>query len=110
MAAVRERHHEDPGLRGRLAWRAGHEAGVAEVHLGLVARRDFEPYHGAPWPLFHIPAHEPAEGRVARALVRVRAREPLPGDLDLQARADELGDLVAVGHEPRRLRHRLGPG
>jgi hypothetical protein len=40
----------------------------------------------------------------------VGRREPLPRDLDLKAGGDELGDLVAVRHEPRRLLDRLSAG
>ena len=90
-----------PLLGERLASPAGHEAGVAEAAPRPLPRCDLEPGQGGPRPFAHAAPVEATDCGVAWSLIRARAGKPLPGDLDLEPGAFELGDLIAVQRERR---------
>ena len=104
MPAARQRHHEDPGAAHAAALEIEELAGVAEVHLRLLAGRDFEPQRGAA-PSGRQPSQEALHRRVAAGEVMLLDEE-LPDGLAFDPTLVQGEHALAPGLDPRLLMRR----
>jgi hypothetical protein len=104
MPTAGQRHHKDPGAAHAAALGIEELAGVAEVHLGLLAGRDFEPQRGAA-PGGRQPSQEALHRRVAAGEAMLLDEE-LPDGLAFDPTLVQGEHALAPGLDPRLLMRR----
>jgi len=100
VAAPGQRHDESPGLPPAPRGRVKQQADIAEVHLGLIARLDFDAHRDCGRRLFAA-VDEAPEGGVGAGKAML-ALQSLPDGLTLQALRTPALDQAAVRFDRRR--------